>query len=63
MFRGAAECRKLRSRFTVQGMSPMPQRRSRIPNLCHHKPSGRDVVDIGRTAVYLSPHDAADAQQ
>lgn len=41
----------------------MPKRRFRVPNLCHHKPSGRDVVYIGRTAVYLGPHDSAEARE
>lgn len=39
----------------------MPKRRSAFPQLCHHKPSGRDVVYIDRQAVYLGPHGSPEA--
>lgn len=41
----------------------MPQRRSVVPQLCHHKPSGRDVVYINRQAIYLGPHGSPEARE
>lgn len=40
----------------------MPRSRSSLPNLCHHKPSGRAVVYLNRRAIYLGPWGSDEAK-
>ncbi len=41
----------------------MPRRRSALPKLCLHKPSGRAVMFVNRRPVYLGKYDTPEARE